>query len=214
MFKEVRYMFDEETREKNSVMNDNGLKNVFMIGDSIRIGYCRQVKENLKSIANVIYPDENCRNTQYTYVTLSNWIRLVANPLKVDAVYWNNGHWDISHWAHDEEPLNTVKQYCNMLLRIHKRLKNTFKNAKIIFATTTPMNPDGSMGENVRTTKEIKKYNLAAIRTLEDKGVMIDNLFEFAKGFSSEYYADYCHYTVEGFKIIADHISEYLKGVL
>ena len=107
-----------------------------------------------------------------------------------------------------------MDQYCDMLVRIQKRLKNTFKNAKIVFATTTPMNPNGSMGENVRTTEEIEKYNLAAIRTLENKGVMIDDLFKFAKDFECGYYADYCHYTSEGFKIIADHISEYLSGVL
>ena len=207
-------MFDEETKAKNLDIDYNGLKNVFLIGDSIRIGYCEQLKENLKGIANVIYPIENCRNTQYTYVSLSNWIGLVKNPLKINAVYWNNGHWDISHWAHDEESLNTVEQYCDMLVRIQKRLKNIFKNAKIIFATTTPMNPDGSMGENVRTTEEIEKYNLSAIKALENKGVIIDDLFKFAKGFDCGYYADYCHYTSEGFKIIADHISEYLRGVL
>ena len=90
-------MFDEETKAKSLDIDDNGLKNVFLIGDSIRMGYCEQLKENLKSIANVIYPIENCRNTQYTYVSLSNWIGLVKNPLKINAVYWNNGHWDISH---------------------------------------------------------------------------------------------------------------------
>ena len=49
---------------------------------------------------------------------------------------------------------------------------------------------------------------------IENKGVMIDDLFKFAKDFECGYYADYCHYTSEGFKIIADHISEYLSGVL
>lgn len=207
-------MFDEEAKCKYSAAYESSLKNVFLLGDSIRIGYCEFLKENLKGVANVIYPAENCRNTQYTYVSLSNWLGLVKDPLKIDAVYWNNGHWDISHWAHDEYSLNTDEQYCHMLERIQKRLKLVFKNAKIIFATTTPMNPNGTMGENERTTEEIARYNLAAKNILKNAGVLIDDLFEFTKKFDSRYYADYCHFTEDGFKIIAEHISDYLKEVL
>lgn len=203
-------MFAEETTTAKVDVKNKELKTVFLIGDSIRIGYCEYLRDLLKDVANVVFPKENCRNTQYTYVTLSNWINMVDNPLDVSVVYWNNGHWDVSHWANDEKSLNTIEQYCDMLQRIHKRLKKAFPNARIVFSTTTIMNPDGSMGENVRTTEEIKKYNDAAVSVLSENDVLIHDLFEFTQKFTSEYFADYCHFTDIGFKLIAEHICDFL----
>ena len=37
---------------------------ILLIGDSIRLGYCKTVREQLADVANVFYPTENCRNTQ------------------------------------------------------------------------------------------------------------------------------------------------------
>ena len=41
------------------------MKQVFLIGDSIREGYCKKVKEAMIHHAEVIYPGENCRTSQY-----------------------------------------------------------------------------------------------------------------------------------------------------
>lgn len=207
-------MFAEETTTAKVETENKELKTVFLIGDSIRIGYCEHLRDLLKDVANVIFPKENCRNTQYTYVTLSNWINMVENPLNVSVVYWNNGHWDVSHWANDERSLNTIEHYNDMLLRIHNRLKKAFPNAKIVFSTTTTMNPDGSQGENIRSNQEIQKYNAAAVTTLSEKGVLIHDLFGFTQNFSSEYYADYCHFSETGFKLIAEHICDFLTPMI
>ena len=44
------------------------MKQVFLIGDSIREGYCEKVKEALRDRAEVIYPGENCRTSQYIVI--------------------------------------------------------------------------------------------------------------------------------------------------
>ena len=56
------------------------MKNVILLGDSIRIGYCNYVKEELKDIAEVVFPDDNSRFTQYTFVNLFSWLALADNP--------------------------------------------------------------------------------------------------------------------------------------
>ena len=41
------------------------MKNLLLIGDSIRMGYDKSVKKTLEGKANVIFPDENCRFASY-----------------------------------------------------------------------------------------------------------------------------------------------------
>ena len=42
------------------------MKKIVLIGDSIRMGYDKYVKEALDGVADVYYPGENCRFAQYT----------------------------------------------------------------------------------------------------------------------------------------------------
>ena len=37
------------------------MKNVLLIGDSIRIGYDKSVRSSLEGIANVYFPEDNCK---------------------------------------------------------------------------------------------------------------------------------------------------------
>lgn len=190
------------------------MKSVFLIGDSIRLGYCDFVKDELKGIANVVYPEDNCRYTQYTFVSLSSWVEPVDNPENVDIVHWNNGHWDAAHWNNDIKSLNTPEQYAEMLKRIYKQLKLFFPNAKIIFALTTPMNPDGSQGNNPRTTEEIRKYNDVAIDVMKKLNVPVNDLFTLMENASSSLYSDFCHFTNAGYKILADQVTKTIKEFL
>ena len=42
---------------------ENDLPNIFLIGDSIRKGYCNTTVEAMTGKAHVIFPDDNCRNS-------------------------------------------------------------------------------------------------------------------------------------------------------
>ena len=106
------------------------MKKVFLIGDSIREGYCPTTRELLREEAEVFYPNENCRFTQYTYVCLPNWAKLAGQPEEVDLVYWNNGHWDCAHWMKEEDDsLNSPQDYARMLERVYKRIRKCFPKA-------------------------------------------------------------------------------------
>ena len=75
------------------------MKNVLLLGDSIRIGYDEFVQEALKDTAKVYYSDDNGRCTQYTLVSLMEIAALTGEPQKIDLIHWNNGHWDIAHYG-------------------------------------------------------------------------------------------------------------------
>lgn len=208
--------YHEEAALKNGdkVILDKNKKTIFLVGDSIRMGYCGYTEKYLKDVADVAYPDDNCRYTQYTYVCLSQWKNIFPDPSAVDCVYWNNGHWDIAHWDNDSEPLNSIDDYCKMLVRIYEKLKKLFPNAKIVFGTTTPMNPDNVAWINQRTTEEIKLYNQAAIKALEGKDIYIDDAFALFEDKPSDYYIDYCHLTEEGFELLGKHIGDFIMNIL
>lgn len=200
--------------EKTAKVNQEK-KIVFLIGDSIRMGYCGYAKEMLADVADVYYPDDNCRYVQYTYVCLQNWKAMFEDPEKVDVIVWNNGHWDIAHFDNDTESLNSIEIYQKGLLRILKRLRDYFPNAKIVFTTTLPVNPANPENWfNFRSNAEIRAYNAAAADVLAKEGVQIDDAFSLYENEPASFFSDYCHLTEEGYQRYAAHICEIVRELL
>lgn len=187
------------------------MKGVLLLGDSIRMGYCHYVKEKLNDIAEVCYPEENCGYTQYTLVELPKWINLVGDPGKVDVIHWNNGHWDVAHWGKEDVSLNSPEQYALMLERIYRKMRALCPNAKIIFALTTPMNPDGDGGNNPRTNGEIEQYNFIAYKVMGNLGVQINDLYSIISKQPSSIYIDYAHLSEKGYQLLAGLVSKMIR---
>ena len=188
--------------------------NIFLIGDSIRLGYCETVKKSLSDKAEVFYIDENCRNSQYVITSLNGWQGKFDHPEKIDIVQFNCGHWDVAHWSGAQESLTGKEEYDKNIRLIIFLLKKYFVNAKLIFATTTPMNPNGSLGINPRTTKEIDEYNRIAIETVKSEGVLINDLNAFVRDWDSGKYDDYCHFTKEAFQCLGEYVAKLLESYL
>lgn len=203
-----------EESQKTNVDKNNNKKTFFLLGDSIRLGYCAKLKEMLKDEVEVIYPEDNCRFTQYTYVHLVSWKMMIPEPDKVDLVQWNNGHWDVAHWEQADQPLNSIEDYSKMLVRIARKIKKLFPNAKIVFQTTLPMNPNCKPFANYRTTEDIIAYNEAAKNVLKNEGVIIDDAFAVYRDKPSEMFLDECHLTDEGYTFVAKHVAENVRKIL
>jgi lysophospholipase L1-like esterase len=187
------------------------MKKVLLLGDSIRMGYCNYVREEMHEIAEVFFPEENCRNTQHTFVSLSNWLHLAGDPETVDVVHWNNGHWDVAHWRGEGVSLNTPEQYADMLARIYRQLGDCFPNATIIFALTTPMNPTGMVGLNPRTNGEIEHYNAVANGLMRKLGVPVNDLYAVMKDKPASSYKDHAHFTEDGFKVLGKVVAKVIQ---
>jgi hypothetical protein len=63
---------------------DKSLPNVLILGDSISIGYTRQVREGLKGKANVIRPNANCGDTRHGLAQIETWL--------------GDGKWQVIHF--------------------------------------------------------------------------------------------------------------------
>ncbi len=181
---------------------------ILLLGDSIRLLYCEKVEKDLKDRFDVRYPKWNTGNTQTLINSLAKLRGLASRP---KVVQFNCGHWDASHWDGDEEPLTSLEEYAKNIRLIIVRLKKYYPNAKIVFATTTPMNPDGSMGRNRRTTAELRRYNDAAVRVARAEGVQINDLFALTESWPTAEYADYCHFTAEAAERLGSVVAERLE---
>lgn len=193
------------------------MKNIFLIGDSIRFGsytvseysnlspgYGIYVKEKLKGIANVYAPDENCRFAQFTLRFLHKWAKS-APCEKIDVVHWNNGLWDVLRLFGDE-PLTPIDVYGDMLKRVYKRIRFLFPNAKIIFALSTSVIEEWAKPEFIRYNREIEQYNRKAIEVMEELGVEVNDLYSVSKEFDNSLHSDWVHFGDEGSKILADAV--------
>ena len=193
------------------------MKNIFLVGDSIRFGahsitkynnlspgYERYVKEKLSGIANVYGPDENCRFAQYTLRFLHKWAGAVPAQ-DIDVVYWNNGLWDALRLFGDE-PLTPVEMYGEMLRRVYKRIRMLFPKAKVVFALSTAVIEERLFPEFIRYNHELELYNQKAREVMEELGVEISDLYSITATFEHSLYADGVHFNDEGSRILADEV--------
>ena len=152
------------------------MKKVVLLGDSIRMGYCKYVKEALEGVAEVYFPEENCRFTQYVYRYIGKWSK--EWPCKeIDLVHWNVGLWDLLHLSADEETISSPEYYGRMIGMIEKRLRKTFPNAKLVFAYSTSVVEEEYTGNVRRYNHEIRQFNAIAKKALEGTGTEINDLY-------------------------------------
>ena len=199
------------------------MKNVLLIGDSIRIGatgspgYGVFVKESLKDEAFVWGPEENCRFAQYTLRNLCDWKAELAKAgveaADVSVVHWNNGLWDLLRLDGDE-PLTPEDMYLLMLERVYQKIRLYFPNAKVIFALTTAV-PEKRQGKNfMRMNCEIDAYNESVKALMARLGVEVNDLHTITKGFDESMYSDSVHFTEEACRILADAVTAKIRASL
>lgn len=188
------------------------MKKIFLIGDSIRfggpniVGYGRYVKSKLEGKAEVYQPNENCRFAQYTLRYLHEWAASVPRE-EIDVVHWNNGLWDVLR-INGDEPLTDIETYGIMLKRVHKKIRQLFPNAKIIFALSTSVVEEWANPDFMRYNREIELYNKKAIEVMNELGVEVNDLYSLSKSFDNSLHSDWVHFGENGSNFFADRVIE------
>lgn len=186
------------------------MKKIVLIGDSIRKGYDKYVAECLKEQAVVYWPNENCRFAQYTLRCLHDWKKQGEWPDDVDLVHWNVGLWD-TLTLYEDGTLTSPEYYREQLIRIDRRLKILFPNAKLIFATSTPVVEERFLNPKVsiRYNKDIEYFNEIAVKELQARGTVINDLYALAKEVPISYFSDMTHlYTKEGVELLGNAVVD------
>lgn len=194
---------------------NNERKSILLIGDSIRQGYCSIVKNNLSTLYDVLYPNDNCRNTQYVLTSLLGWCKEIRHVNNIELVCFNCGHWDVAHWNNSKDSLTTREEYARNIRLIIKQLRVFFSKAKIVFLTTSPVleNTIGKM-VNPRNNKEIQDYNKIANTICQEENIFVEDMYAFMESFDAKYYSDYVHLTDEGNEILGRYVADIIKNLL
>lgn len=190
------------------------MKNIYLIGDSIRFGstsgnspgYGVYVKEKLQGIANVYAPDENCRFAQYTQRYLHEWAKDIDKE-NIDVVHWNNGLWDVLRILGDE-PFTDLDVYVRVLRRVYQRIRQLFPNARVIFALNTAVIEEMAKPDFKRYNSDIEEYNHAAKKLMRELNVEINDLYSVTKDWGADMHTDFVHFNEEASRILADHVIE------
>ncbi|MBQ9976990.1 MAG: hypothetical protein IJP21_00175 [Clostridia bacterium] len=185
------------------------MKNVLLIGDSIRMGYDKAVKKTLEGKANVYFPAENCRFASYVLRYIHEYGSLVKDG-DVDVIHWNAGLWDCLR-LFEEEPHTPIDVYAYYIDRICVRIKKAFPNAKVIFATSTSVQSEKMQKDFKRYNEEIEKYNEAAVQVVKKHGFAVNDLYAVSVDLPDDAHSDPVHYyTPMGTEAFTNAVLSYI----
>jgi acyl-CoA thioesterase-1 len=212
-------------RESWAFTPDPALPNVLILGDSISVGYTRDVRARLAGRANVFRPmapngaaPENCQGTTLGLQKIDTWLA----GRKWDVIHFNWGLHDLKHVnvAGSSENSNeatdpvqaTLAVYQNNLRQIVAKLKAT--GARLVFATTTPVAPETT--GPLRSPDSPPAYNAAALEVMQPNAIRVNDLFSLGATLAHTQMPRNVHYTAAGLtglgEAVAAAIGEELKA--
>ena len=191
------------------------MKKIVLIGDSIRQGYDKYVKMAFQGVADVYYPDANCRFTTHILRHLLDWKEKMGCGDDVDAVHWNACLWD-NLILPDGKNHVPIEMYAENVARICNMIEILFPKAKIIYATATPCNEEFfKTYKYKRTNADTELYNRVACDIVRDRGGEIDDIYAVLKDSFLPLQSDQTHYyTKEGTRVIAGQVIRSLEESL
>lgn len=181
------------------------MKNVLLLGDSIRMQYQPIVKQLLKGRANVYGPTDNGRWTDYTLNSLRFWLPQMPDA---DIVHWNNGLWDMGDDYQEGFPHRSIKEYESDVTRLFKILRQLISpDVKIIAATTTP-----TLSGNL---EQFERYNAVLRRVAEESGVAVNDLYSAVLPKKEELIGpDKVHMNPDGIRQNAEMVAKAIEPYL
>ena len=168
------------------------MKNLLLIGDSIRMGYDKSVKRTLEGKANVIFPTDNCRFAAYLLRKFHEYLSDIKGE-DIDVVHWNAGLWDCLR-LFEEDPHTPIDVYAYYIERVCVRIKKICPNAKVIFATSTKVLSEKMGKDFKRYNEDIEKYNEVAVEIAKKHGFEINDLYTLSTTLPEEAHSDAVHY--------------------
>ena len=196
------------------------MPNVYIIGDSISLGYTPVVAQLLDGRACVTHSPGNAQYSSYGLRHLKTWL---GNE-RFDLIHFNWGCWDRHYLDPAADPLEpsvtqfkrdgvrrtTPEQYAANLEAIVKILQPT--GAKLIWAASTPLRDDGKL---VCKPEEVAPYNAVAARVMSAHKIVINDLYTCALPELNRLIStDGCHFTAEGCRHLGRQVAAVIQGEL
>lgn len=199
--------------------------NVFIYGDSISIKYSSQVRAELEGKANVFRLFTNGGSSHDFISKMNAMEEAMFQPglergwnFKWDVIHFNVGLHDLKylkgrHLNTAGKQVSSVEVYKTNLDEICRYLKINYPEAKLIFATTTPV-PAHAKG---RLKGDSLTFNKAALEVLANyPDIVINDLYAFTFPHAEEWAEGpgNVHYNEPGFTAQGKEVARIIAGNL
>ena len=181
------------------------MKQIILLGDSVRMQVQPLVAEKLSGFAAVSGPDENCRWSGYLLNSLRFWLPQLPLP---DAVQWNAGLWDMGDDYQEGRhfyPLDLYEETCHRICRVLRKLIRP--DLKLIIATTTPT----LHGDH----RDITRYNDILRKVAAEENAWVNDLYAvIAPHRETMIGEDHIHLSPAGMEAVAEQTAALLRKIL
>lgn len=194
------------------------MKKVVLLGDSIRLGYESTVKKELAGLAEVWSPTDNGQHTLNLLLNFWSWVQ----QQQPDILHLNAGLWDVRNVLRGQpDNLVPLDQYRQNLQRLLQLAAQTTR-ARIIWATTTPvdiahnMQHHAATGHPGRTEGDVERYNAAALEITTQLGIPVNDLHALVlrEGKANMLCPDGVHMTDAGYTLLGHAVAEKIRPLL
>jgi lysophospholipase L1-like esterase len=182
------------------------MKQVVLIGDSIRMRYQAMVAEAFETEAEVWGPEENGGTSENVLAHFDEWV-VDRRP---EVLHLNAGLHDLGRWGETREPRVGLEAYKENVREILRRA-TTQTDAAVIWALTTPVNErwHHDRKEFDRLEADVAAYNDVAIGAAREFGVAVNDLHAtvMEAGRDDLLEPDGVHFTERGSRLLADAVA-------
>jgi lysophospholipase L1-like esterase len=187
------------------------MKNIVLIGDSIRMGYQLTVHAELGGWADVWWPDQNGESSVNVLAHLDDWV-ISRQP---DVLHVNCGLHDLKKEFGQDTAAVPLDAYRDNVRTIMTRAK-TETDAIVIWALTTPVNHEWHHNNKTfdRFEEDVIAYNRVAAGVANELGIPVNDLYSVVSsaGRDSLLLPDGVHYKPEGYELLGKRVAACVKG--
>ena len=162
------------------------LPRVLLIGDSITRGYFSEVEEHLKGKA---YCARLTTSKCVSDPSFPDEVLLLLKHYKFAVIHFNNG---LHGWGYTEE------QYRTGLLRLMETFQRNAGDARLIWATTTPVRERGNLQQIAERTERVIARNQIAAEIMKERDVPTDDLYGLVQQHPDWHSGDGVHFNGKG----------------
>ena len=182
------------------------MKQILLLGDSIRMQYQPVVGKKLADIATVSGPEENGRWSGYTLNSLRFWLPQLPAP---DLVHWNCGLWDMGDDYQERRHFympDLYEETCHRICRVLRKWTHR-PDLPLVIATTTPT----LQGDH----QDVLLYNDILKKVAAEENAAVNDLYAVVNADKPRMIGeDHIHLSPEGVEAVAEQTAVFLRSVL
>jgi len=193
------------------------MKQVVLIGDSIRMGYEPLVREMIGREASVWAPTDNCSSSRFLIEHLSEWV-ISRQP---DVVHINCGLHDLAYKNAEGQPMDhrqvPLDEYAENVRWILTTVRGQTP-ALVVWATSTPVNERWHLAkkEFPRYEADVEAYNAAGSAAARGLGIPVNDLYGVVmqSGRDRVLSPDGVHITEAGYRTLAEAVVRMIRPLV